>query len=160
MREDEAPKGNGTRYSLPISKLRGVPQRTRVLLKARRITSCGQLLEAAGAIERREQLARSTGIDPDLITMLVQRADMSRVNGVGAVFGMMLEDLGIRDVQSLADQDIEGLHQELRSYNQQERLARRSPTPEEVQDWIVQARELNPLVSYELPVKPRTSGMP
>lgn len=156
MREEEAPRGNGTRYSLPISKLRGVPQRTRVLLKARRITSCGQLLEATGAIEKREQLARTTGIDPDLLTMLVQRADMSRVNGVGAVFGMMLEDLGIRDVQSLADQNIEELHQELRSYNQQERLARRSPTPEEVDGWVTQARALQPLITYDAPLRPKT----
>ena len=156
MRDGESPKGNGTRYSLPISKLRGVPQRTRVLLKARRITSCGQLLEAAGTAEKRDQLSRSTGIDPDLITMLVQRADMSRVNGVGAVFGMMLEDLGIRDVQSLASQEIEALHQELRSYNQQERLARRSPTPEEVADWVEQARQLTPIVTYEASLNPKT----
>ncbi|MEZ5847715.1 MAG: DUF4332 domain-containing protein [Geminicoccaceae bacterium] len=138
----------GTRYSLPISKLRGVPQRARVVLKARRITSCGQLLDAAGTIDKREQLARMTNLDLDLLTVLVQRADMSRVNGVGAVFGMMLEDLGVRDVQSLAGQDPQQLHDDLRSYNQEERLARRSPTPEEVLDWVDQAKGLKPLVSY------------
>lgn len=156
MAEDDVKRTNGTRYSLPISKLRGVPQRTRVLLKTRRITSCGQLLEAAGVVEKREQLARITGIDPDLLTSLVQRADMSRINGVGAVFGMMLEDLGIRDVQTLAEQDISGLHQELRGYNQQERLARRSPTPEEVEDWVTQARALSPLVTYPRQSNPKT----
>ena len=138
----------GTRYSLPISKLRGVPQRARVVLKARRITSCGQLLDAAGRSDKRAQLSRMTNLDLDLLTMLVQRADMSRVNGVGAVFGMMLEDLGVRDVQSLASQDAVQLHDELRSYNQEERLARRSPTPEEVLDWVTQAKGISPLVTY------------
>ena len=145
-KSDKAPAG--TRYSLPISKLRGVPQRARVVLKARRITSCGQLLDAAGRGAKRAQLARMTGLDPELLQTLVQRADMSRVNGVGAVFGLMLEDLGVRDVQSLASRDPKALHDELRSYNQEERLARRSPTPEEVEDWVTQSKALTPLIDY------------
>lgn len=141
----EAPN---SRSSLPISKLRGVPQRTRVALKARRITSCGQLLHAAGRAEMRARLAEATGIDPELLTTLVQRADMTRVSGIGAIFGLMLEDLGIRDVQTLAQQDPVELHGRLREYNQRVRLARRSPTPEEVADWVAQARRLEPLVTY------------
>ncbi|MCB2055079.1 MAG: DUF4332 domain-containing protein [Geminicoccaceae bacterium] len=137
----------GTRYSLPISKLRGVPQRLRVVLKSRRITSCGQLLDAAGESEKRAQLVRTTGLDADTLLMLVQRADLARINGIGAVFGMMLEDLGARDVASVAAQDPVRLHEELRAYNQRERLARRSPTPEEVADWITQARALPILVT-------------
>jgi len=141
----EAPN---SRSSLPISKLRGVPQRARVALKTRRITSCGQLLHAAGKAELRARLAEATGIDPELLTILVQRADMTRVSGVGAIFGLMLEDLGIRDVQTLAAQDPVELHRRLREYNQRVRLARRSPTPEEVADWVAQARRLEPLVTY------------
>jgi predicted flap endonuclease-1-like 5' DNA nuclease len=141
----EAPN---SRSSLPISKLRGVPQRVRVALKTRRITSCGQLLHAAGKAELRANLAEATGIDPELLTILVQRADMTRVSGVGAIFGLMLEDLGVRDVQTLAAQDPVELHRRLREYNQRVRLARRSPTPEEVADWVAQARRLEPLVTY------------
>lgn len=141
----EAPN---SRSSLPISKLRGVPQRVRVALKTRRITSCGQLLHAAGSAELRARLAAATGIDPELLTTLVQRADMSRVSGIGAIFGLMLEDLGIRDIQTLATQDPVELHARLREYNQRVRLARRSPTPEEVADWVAQARRLEPLVTY------------
>jgi hypothetical protein len=36
----------------------------------------------------------------------------------------------------------------LAAYNREERLARRSPTPEEVRDWVRQARALPALVSY------------
>ena len=45
-------------------------------------------------------------------------------------------------------QDPERLHRQLREYNQRERLARRSPTPEEVADWVEQARRLPVLVTY------------
>lgn len=137
-----------SRSSLPISKLRGVPQRVRVALKTKRITSCGQLLRAAGRADLRARLAEATGIDPELLTILVQRADMTRISGIGAIFGLMLEDLGIRDVQTLAAQDPVELHRRLREYNRRVRLARRSPTPEEVADWVAQARRLEPLVTY------------
>lgn len=135
-------------YALPISKLRGVPFQARVALKVRRITTCSQLLAAAGGYQERETLCRATRLASELLTSLVQRADMARVNGVGSVFGLMLEELEVLDVDRLAQQDPRELHERLRSYNQEERLARRSPTPEEVVDWVNQARRLPKLVTY------------
>lgn len=137
-----------TGYTLPISKLRSVPFQARVALKVRRITTCSQLLRAAAGRAEREALAQAARLSLDLLTELVQRADMARVNGVGTVFGLMLEELGIRDVAALAAQEPEVLHERLRRYNQEQRLARRSPTPEEVSDWIAQARRLRPLIKY------------
>lgn len=144
--DSSAPAAVG--YALPISKLRGVPFQARVALKVRRITTCNQLLAAAARKAERDALAQQAKLDPAELTRLVQRADMARVNGVGAVFGQMLEDLGIRDVPTLAAQEPETLHAQLRRYNQQEKLARRSPTPEEVTSWIAQARRLSSLVTY------------
>lgn len=135
-------------YSLPISKLRGVSQVARVKLKSKRITNCDQLLEAAGKAHDRERLAAATTIDPAVLLTMVQRADMARVNGIGAIFGMMLEDLEVRDVQTLAACDPARLHEDLRQYNRRERLARRSPTDEEVADWVAQARVLEPIITY------------
>ncbi len=143
------PHGAGpTHYALPISKLRGVPLQLRVSLKVRRITTCDQLLAAAARVADREALARTARLAPELLRELVQLADMARVSGIGAVFGLMLEELGIEDVESLAARDPEVLHRQLREYNQRERLARRSPTPEEVADWVQQARRLPVLVTY------------
>jgi hypothetical protein len=133
---------------LPLSKLRGVPFPARVALKVRKITTCGQLLAAAAQAQDREALARSTRIEPELLTILVQRADMARVNGTGAMFSLMLEELGIRDVGALAAQEAEELHEKLREYNRREQLARRAPTAEEVTGWIDQARSLRKLVTY------------
>ena len=134
--------------TLPLSKLRGVAFQLRVALKVRRITTCGQLLGAAARFAEREALARSARVPLDQLTELVQRADMARVNGVGTVFGLMLEELGVRDVDTLAKQEPVALHERLRQYNHEERLARRSPTPEEVDDWVAQARGLRPLLTY------------
>ncbi|HET6469516.1 MAG TPA: DUF4332 domain-containing protein [Geminicoccaceae bacterium] len=138
----------GPFIALPLSKLRGVPQQYRLMLKARRITSCGQLLAAAASPDQRVALASSAGLDPEHLYEIVRRADIARVNGIGQVFGMMLEHLGVADVATLARQDPAELHERLRQYNQDERIARRSPTPEEVETWIEQARSLPKLLNY------------
>ena len=135
-------------YALPISKLRGVPFQARVALKVRRITTCDQLLAAAAVAEDREALARATKIAPEILTDLVQRADMARVRGIGAIFDIMLEIVGISDVATLAEQGAAALHAQLAALNQRERLARRSPTLGEVEDWIEQANLLPRLVTY------------
>jgi predicted flap endonuclease-1-like 5' DNA nuclease len=136
-----------TRYALPISKLHQVPYRARLALKVHRITTCEQLLAAAGAATARAALARAAQVEPEVLDLLVRRADMARVHGIGVVFGLMLEDLGVADVASIAACDPVELHERLRRYNGEERRARRSPTPEEVAEWVVQARGLPVLVS-------------
>jgi predicted flap endonuclease-1-like 5' DNA nuclease len=138
----------GDRYALPISKLRGLTAQARTALKQRRVTTCSQLLRAAATAEDRAALAAEAGVPDEVLLALVRRADMARVNGIGTVFGMMLEDLGVHDVGALADQDPGALHERLRRYNRQERIARRSPTPEEVEAWVRQARGLPVLVTY------------
>ena len=89
---------------LPLAKLRQVPPLLKAALKARSITTCDQLLAAAGRFDDRAALARAARIAPDPLTELVRRADLARVKGVGSVFGRMLEDLGIGDVAKLAHQ--------------------------------------------------------
>ena len=136
-----------SRYALPISKLHQVPYRARLALKVKHITTCEQLLAAAGEAEARGQLAKAAQLEPDLLTLLVRRADMARVHGIGVVFGLMLEELGVVDVASIAASDPAELHQRLRRYNAEERRARRSPTPEEVAAWVAEARSLPVLVT-------------
>ena len=136
-------------YKFPISRLGGVPTKVRLALRAQRITTCQQLLAAAAEATAHRALALLTQIYPNTLTAIVQRADIARVNGVGAVFGLMLAGVGVADVADLAAADPVRLHARLHEHNACERLARRSPTPEEVADWVAQARRLPVLVSYE-----------
>jgi predicted flap endonuclease-1-like 5' DNA nuclease len=145
-------------HPLPISKLRGVPPATRLKLKGRRITTCAQLLLAAAKAEQRAILAAATGIDAVTLLSLVRRADMARIKGIGTVFGLMLEELGVVCIEQLARQQPVMLHAALRRYNLAERLARRSPTPEEVESWIADARQLPILVTYASRERPLTAN--
>jgi nucleotidyltransferase/DNA polymerase involved in DNA repair len=143
---------------LPISKLRGVPPGVRVALKAHRVTTCGQLLAAAGRSKDREALAARRRLDPAGLTALVQRADLARVEGVGTGFGLLLERLGVRDVAALAEQAPEALLARLRELNARDRLTRRSPTAAEVGAWVERARALPRLVTYPPPAAREAAG--
>ena len=132
--------------SLHISKLRGIGPEVRARLKSGGITYSDQLLAAAGTPAKRRDLGRTTGLDPAAIERLARRADLARIKGIGAVFTDMLERIGVDHVGALRRAAPEELRARLHEFNRAERLARRSPTPEEVADWVRQARELEPVL--------------
>jgi predicted flap endonuclease-1-like 5' DNA nuclease len=132
--------------SLHVSKLRGISLDVRQKLKRQGISYTRQLLREAGTTEQRRQLAERSRIDETTLLRLVHRADLARVKGVGAIFADMLELIGVDHVTALAEQDPFALRGRLYELNAAERLARRAPTPEEVQQWISQARALPRLV--------------
>ena len=133
----------------PVTKLYGLPRELRLAFKRRGLTTVAKLLAALGKPEDRARLAGEARVDPEALLAIVRRADMARVNGIGPGFGLLLEDVGILDVAGLAAQDPRRLHARLRRHNAEQRLTRRSPTPEEVADWVAQARSLPPLVAYD-----------
>lgn len=135
--------------SLHVSKLRGISLQIRNKLKRQGISYTHQLLQHAGSAERRRQLAANGRIDEAVLERLVQRADLARIKGVGAIFADMLEHIGVTSVSVLAEQDPTELHRVLYELNAEERMARRAPTPEEVQDWVAQARVLPHVVDHD-----------
>jgi predicted flap endonuclease-1-like 5' DNA nuclease len=132
--------------SLHVSKLRGISLDVRRKLKRQGISYTHQLLREAGGTEQRRRLAERSQIDEAALLRLVRRADLARVKGIGAIFADMLEMIGVDQVAMLAEQDPLDLRARLHQLNAAERLARRAPTPDEVQEWISQARALPRLV--------------
>ena len=132
--------------SLHVSKLRGISLEVRRKLKRQGISYTHQLLREAGSTEQRRRLAERSRIDEVALLRLVRRADLARVKGVGAIFADMLEMIGVDQVATLAEQDPLDLRARLYQLNAVERLARRAPTLDEVQQWISQARALPRLV--------------
>jgi hypothetical protein len=157
IRPSAAPNGKGPSVparrldesgamSLHVSKLRGISLDVRRKLKRQGISYTHQLLREAGGTEQRRRLAERSQIDQAVLLRLVRRADLARVKGVGAIFADMLEMVGVDQVATLAEQDPLDLRARLHELNAAERLARRAPTPEEVEQWISQARALPRLV--------------
>jgi|GEM_PF-457341 len=135
--------------SLHVSKLRGISFDVRAKLKRNGVTYTHQLLSAAGSQDKRHEFSETSGIEELTLTRLTCRADLARIKGIGAIFADMLELLDVDRVAKLAGQDSAKLHDALYTLNAAERFARRAPTPEEVEDWVVQARALPKLVAVE-----------
>ncbi|MGI9489695.1 MAG: DUF4332 domain-containing protein [Geminicoccaceae bacterium] len=136
--------------SLHVSKLRGISFDVRAKLKRNGVTYTHQLLSAAGSCDKRHAFSETSGIEEVTLTRLTCRADLARVKGIGAIFADMLELLDVDRVVKLAAQDPVKLHDALYTLNAAERFARRAPTPEEVEDWVSQARLLPKLVTAEV----------
>ena len=135
--------------SLHVSKLRGISFDVRAKLKRNGVTYTHQLLAAAGQPGQRHEFSEKSGIEEPTLARLTYRADLARIKGIGAIFADMLELLSVDRVATLADQKPEVLHNALATLNSAERFARRAPTPEEVEDWVLQARQLPQLVAAE-----------
>jgi hypothetical protein len=140
------PEDRTQAMSLHVSKLRGISLDIRNRLKRQGISYTHQLLREAGGAEQRSRLAARGRIDEVALARLVRRADLARVKGIGAIFADMLEMIEVDEVATLAEQQPVELHRRLYDLNSAERLARRAPTPDEVQDWLAQARALPRLV--------------
>jgi len=135
--------------SLHVSKLRGISFDVRAKLKRNGVTYTHQLLAAAGQPGERHEFSEKSGIEEPILARLTCRADLARIKGIGAIFADMLELLSVDRVITLADQKPDVLHHALATLNSAERFARRAPTPEEVEDWVSQARQLPQMVAAE-----------
>jgi predicted flap endonuclease-1-like 5' DNA nuclease len=100
------------------------------------------LSERGATPQGRAELARQTGLSEKLLTRWARRADLMRVEGIGAEYGELLESGGVKGVAELARRNAENLHQALKRTNAERRLVQRLPSLEEVRGWIGRAKQL------------------
>lgn len=121
---------------LPINKIGRVDAPTLRKLKNKHINTIGQLAKRLENGSKLGYLSEKTGIDFQELQRLGNRVKLRQIRGIGTIFELLLEQTGIVDIETLAKQDKQQLWQDLAQINQSERLSRRSPTPEEVDEWV------------------------
>lgn len=112
------------------------------------ITTVEGLLKAGGAPAGRKDLAAKTGIDTKKILEWVNRADLYRINGVGAQFSDLLENAGVDTVKELATRRPDNLHAKMLEVNEAKNLVNRAPSLSEVEKWVAEAKTLPAAVSH------------
>jgi predicted flap endonuclease-1-like 5' DNA nuclease len=112
------------------------------------IKTTDDLLELGASAQGRMEIAERTDISVRLILNWVNRAEVLRIRGVGEEFADLLEAGGIDTVRELAQRNPENLYRKLARVNQEQWLVRRLPSPEQVEDWVEQARALPRVVTY------------
>lgn len=117
-------------------------------LKAAGIGSAEQLLEASCSKKGRQTLAEKTGISEKLILTWANMCDLFRINGVGGQFAELLEGAGVDTVKELRNRNAQNLSAKMAEVNAQKKLCKVSPAVSMVENWIEQAKSLDPMITH------------
>ena len=125
-----------------VNEIHGIQSQTAAKLKSMGIVHSDHLLAAAGQPKERQMLATKLGVDARYLLELTNRADLSRIKGVGKVYADVLETAGVDSVIELATRRAENLYIKVAEISVHQGI-RRIPKIDEVRDWIEQAKQLD-----------------
>jgi predicted flap endonuclease-1-like 5' DNA nuclease len=113
------------------------------------ITNVGSLLKRGASQKGRKEIADATGLDHSLILKWVNMADLFRVRGIGSEYAELMEKAGVDTVKELRNRNADNLTAKLAEINSQgPRLVRALPGKKRVQEWIDDAKNLDPLITF------------
>jgi predicted flap endonuclease-1-like 5' DNA nuclease len=112
------------------------------------IATIEALLDAGATPAGRQQVEERSGIGHALVLEWVNLADLMRIKGIGEEYSDLLEEAGVDTVKELRTRVPENLHAAMVRTNEAKRLVRRLPTLGMVRDWVQQAKNLPPKVTY------------
>jgi predicted flap endonuclease-1-like 5' DNA nuclease len=112
------------------------------------IKTVEKLLEAGASPKGRKELAEKTGISEGRILSFTNMADLFRINGVASQFAELLHAAGVDTVKELRNRNAENLHAKLVEVNEEKKLVRQVPSLSQVEDFIKQAKDLPPVMTY------------
>lgn len=131
-----------------ITDVEGIGQAFGSKLENAGVPSQAELLKQGCDRKGRKALAEKTGIDGQKILKWVNRADLSRVKGIGSEYSDLLEEAGVDTVPELAQRNAANLHAKMVEVNDAKSLVRKMPTEDQVADWVNQAKDLPRVVNY------------
>jgi predicted flap endonuclease-1-like 5' DNA nuclease len=106
------------------------------------------LLKMGATPKGRKEIAEKSGIGEAMILKWVNRADLSRVKGIGSEYADLLEASGVDTVVELAKRVPANLVAKMTEVNTAKKLVRKLPVLSQVEDWVKQAKDLPRAVSY------------
>lgn len=132
-----------------IADIRGLDDTTRAKLGALGIRNAEQLIARAGSAPGRVALAQELGVDRSQVTEWVNRADLMRLKGVGRQMSNLLEEAGVDSCKELQHRIPANLHAKLKEINAAQHVCQRTPTENQVADWVAEAKQLAAAVPEE-----------
>ena len=107
-----------------------------------------ELLERGKSALGRKEIAEQTGIDAPLILRWVNHCDLRRINGVDEQYAELLEVAGVDTVVELATRNPENLHAKVVAINAEKRVSSRTPSADDIKQWVEQAKTLPRVVTH------------
>ena len=131
-----------------IKDLRDMSEAMLAAFNAQDIKDVDQLANALATPAARKQWAELLGMTPQVVLTMANRADLSRINGIGGAFSDLLEAAGVDTVKELAHRRPDNLHAKIVEVNTDKKISGRTPTIENCTDWVEQAKALGGVISY------------
>jgi predicted flap endonuclease-1-like 5' DNA nuclease len=131
-----------------IDNIEGIGPAYAERLRAAGVRSTKALLERGGNPRGRKELAAAAGIEETRILEWVNHADLFRVRGVGSEYSDLLEAAGVDTVPELRQRNAKALYEALVRTNEEKKLVRKLPTPQQVAEWVEQAKALPRVIEY------------
>ncbi len=131
-----------------LSEIEGIGETYSHKLEEAGVTSIENLLSSCAQKNNRKNLAEKTGISEKLILGWANRADLSRIKGISTQYADLLEEAGVDTVPELAQRNAENLQVKMTEVNEQKNLVRKVPSTSQVEDWVVQAKDLPRMIHH------------
>jgi predicted RecB family nuclease len=133
-------------YSL--SELEGMTAFNATKLKSVGIRTTDALLEAAQSVKGRKALAAKTGIREQQLLEWANVCDYMRIPGMGRAKVGLVRAAGVTTIRELALRNPARLAQNMKEVNTKRKLVRVLPSEKSVEQLIVEARKLQPKITY------------
>lgn len=131
-----------------IEEIEGIGPVIGEKLRQAGVTHTEKLLEFGKTPVQRKKLAEVSGMNEKQILKFANMADLFRIRGIGSEFSELLEASGVDTVPELAMRKPENLVAKMEEINNAKKLCRRAPTLKEVDEWILQAKQLPRVLEY------------
>ena len=131
-----------------ITAIEGIGPAYKEKLAAAGISTVEGLLEKGASKKGRKEIAEASGIGEGVILDWVNMADLFRINGIASQFAELLKAAGVDTVKELRTRNAENLHKALTEKNAEKNLTKAIPALSKVEDFIAQAKDLEPVVTH------------
>lgn len=134
--------------SYAIDKIEGVGTKYAEVLRKNGISRTHHLLERGATRKGRKEVASATGLKETDILKWANMCDLMRIKGVGEEYSELLEAAGVDTIKELRTRKAANLHKAMVEANEKKELVRQLPSLKQVERWVKQAKDLDPVMSY------------
>lgn len=130
-----------------IDQVAGLGHREATRLRKAGVRTSKALTEYAATRRGRTELAKKTGLSPKDLQLWVHHADLLRVRGVGAEYGLLLVEAGVDTLRDLRRRNPTALLAKIIGMNGSQKVVERLPTESMVEAWIAAAGAMDPSIN-------------
>ncbi|MDH3670144.1 MAG: DUF4332 domain-containing protein [Gammaproteobacteria bacterium] len=134
--------------SYSIQKIEGIGPAYGSKLRKAGIRTTRDFLKHCCDAKGRKQAAKGTGFSTKQLLEWANLADLMRITGIGPQYSELLEAAGVDTVKELCKRNAENVAAKMKQVNARKRVTRTVPSASMVQQWIVKAKRMKPLITH------------